>query len=100
MPTVCRPAAAPGREVLLWRGLMIGRVEGDGGGIDHVGRAPRARLPGPIHVGVGDHLVGRWQAVRGEVLGGMGVTHQQCVVAADESAVERRAECKRRSVRR
>src|SRR5437016_7115589 len=74
------------------RRVEFGRIEIDAGGLDHAGAASGAVLPGPVHVGVGDHLVGRWEAVVSEVLGGVRVADEDGVVAAGERAVDRRAD--------
>jgi cell volume regulation protein A len=63
----------------------IRRVDGPGAA------AGRAVIP-PVEVGVCDHLLRGRGAVLGEVLGGMRVADQRHVIAADEGAVDGRAD--------
>src|SRR5262249_47612822 len=60
--------------------LRFGEVDVLGG--DGAAAATGHRLPLPVEVGVGDHLLGGRSAVLAEVLGGVGVADERGVVAA------------------
>ena len=76
-----------------WRdGGRSARRQRDLAGVEGGRHPARSGLVAPVEVGVGDDLLRRRRPPRGQVLGRVRVADERRVVAADERAVERRAD--------